>query len=54
VTWPPPGVRSQRSGGYKGAMADALQAVECAPEFALRHNGGYDLETLLEALRDAP
>jgi hypothetical protein len=34
-------------------MADVLQAGERAPEFALRHNGGYDLETLLEALRDA-
>jgi hypothetical protein len=35
-------------------MADAQKAGERAPEFALRHNGGYDLETLLEALRDAP
>lgn len=68
MTWAPPGGEKPESGGSKGRMADALEArerdflsgvrsgVNGTPTFfinCVRHNGGYDLKSLVAALREA-
>jgi hypothetical protein len=50
VTWPPPLGQKPEAGGYKERMADALQAGERAPEFALHSTP--DQESLVGALRE--